>query len=94
MRYFFILSHYPQRACALKFFAALAVCGGAEAGGVLGPSVLEGAAAIVYVMCDVDRVARSSTSLLFADNNMRSVQALPFSTLSPGIGRLRLTVSA
>ncbi len=94
LSYFFILSHYPQRACALKFFAALAVCGGAEGGGVLGPSVLDGAAAIVYVMCDVDRVACSSTSPLFADNVMRSVQALPFLTLSPGIGRLRLTVSA
>ena len=61
---------------------------------MLGPSVLDGAAAIVYVMRDVDRVAWSSTSPLFADNVMRSVQALPFLTLSPGIGRLRLTVSA
>jgi hypothetical protein len=36
-----------QRACALKFFAALAVCGGGDGGGAIGPSVLEGASAIV-----------------------------------------------
>jgi hypothetical protein len=39
-----------QRSCALKFFAALAVCG-AQDGGVLRTSVLEGASAIVYVKC-------------------------------------------
>ena len=70
------------------------MCGGAEAGGVLGPSVLEGAAAIVYVMCDVDRVACSLASPLFADNVLRSVWALLFFTPSPGIDHLRLTVSA
>jgi hypothetical protein len=92
--YFFNLSHYPQRACALKFFAALAVCGGADAGGVLGPSVLEGAAAIVYVMCDVDRVACSLPSPFFAENVLRSEQVSLFSTSSPGIDLLKLTVSA